>query len=59
MHQAAPRERFKRPLAKPAQPSHRPPAAGDDNLASTLHSLQVLAETIMELTHSDLALGLM
>ena len=58
-HQTAARESIKRPLAEPAEASHRPPAAGDDDLASPLHSLQVLAEAIVELSDSDFALGLM
>jgi len=58
-NQAAARESIKGPLAEPAETSHRPPAAGDDDLASPLYSLQVLAEAVMELANSDFALMLM
>jgi len=58
-HEAALRERVKRPLAESAQTSHGPTAAGNNDLAPALYSLQILAETIMELTDSDFALELM
>jgi hypothetical protein len=58
-HQTAAGESIKRPLAEPAEASYRPPAAGDDDLASPLHSLQVLAQAIVELSDPDLGLGLM
>jgi len=52
-------ESIERPLAKPAQASHRLPTASDDDLASPLYALQILTEAIVELTDPDLALGLM
>jgi hypothetical protein len=58
-HQAAMGESLERPLAEPAEASDGPPSAGDENLASSLHSPQVLAEAIVELSDSDFALGLM
>ncbi|HEX5762246.1 MAG TPA: hypothetical protein VFY04_03895 [Solirubrobacterales bacterium] len=58
-HQTSARKGIKRPLPERAQSGHGPPAAGDDYLASPLHSLQVLAEAVMKLTNSDFALRLM
>jgi hypothetical protein len=58
-HQTTTRKSIKWPLAEPAEAGHGPSAAGDDNLASPLHSLQVLAEAIVELTDPDFVLCLM
>jgi hypothetical protein len=58
-HQASPSESVEWPLAEPAQASNRPSSAGDDDLASSLYSLQVLAKAIMELADPNFALGLM
>lgn len=58
-NQAPARESVERPLTEPTQASNRPPAPGNDDLASPLDSLQILAEAIMELTDSNFALGLM
>jgi hypothetical protein len=58
-NEATSRERIEWPLAKPAEASDRPSAAGDDDLASSLHSLQVLAEAIVQLADADFAIGLM
>lgn len=57
--QSAARESIERPLTEPAQARHRTSAPGDDDLASPLHSLQVLAEAIVELTDPDFTFGLM
>lgn len=58
-HQATAHESVERPLTETAQARNRPAAASDDELSSTLYSLQVLAETIVELTDTDFTLGLM
>jgi hypothetical protein len=58
-HQTTARESIEWPLAKPAEARHWPPAPSDHNLTAPLYALQVLAEAVMELTDSDLALGLM
>jgi hypothetical protein len=58
-NQAAARERVERSFSKPAQTSHGSPTAGDDHLAPSLNSLQVLTQTIVELTDSHFALGVM
>jgi len=58
-HKATAGESVEWPLAKPAQASNRPPTPGDDDLASPLHSLQVLTETIVQLADTDFALGSM
>jgi hypothetical protein len=58
-HQTAASERIEGSLSEAAEASHGPPAAGDDDLASPLHSLQILAEAVMELTDTDFPLGLM
>lgn len=55
-HKTATRESIEWPLAEPAEASNRPATPGDDDLTSPLHALQVLAETIMELSDSDLTL---
>lgn len=57
--QSAARESIERPLAEPAQARYRTSAASNNDLASPLYSLQVLAEAIMELTDPDFTLGLM
>ncbi|HUB99493.1 MAG TPA: hypothetical protein VMS11_06695 [Solirubrobacterales bacterium] len=58
-YEAALRERLERPLTESAQTSHGPTAAGNNDLAPALYSLEVLAETVVQLTNSDFALGLM
>jgi hypothetical protein len=58
-HQTAASENVERPLAEPAEARDGSPAAGDDDLSSTLYSLQVLAEAIVELTDTDFTLGVM
>ncbi len=58
-HQTTSRESIKRTLAEPAEASDGSAATRDHNLASPLHSLQVLAEAIVQLADADLALGLM
>jgi hypothetical protein len=58
-YEAALGKRLKRPLAESAQTSHGPTATGNNDLAPALYSLQILAETIMELTDPYFALELM
>jgi hypothetical protein len=58
-HQAAARENVERPLAESTQTSYGPTASGNDDLASTLDSLQVLAETVVQLADADFILRLM
>jgi hypothetical protein len=58
-HQAAASESVERPLAEPAEARDGSPAAGNDDLSSTLYSLQVLAEAIVQLSDTDFALILM
>jgi hypothetical protein len=58
-HQTASRESIERPLAEPAEARHRPTAPGDNDLTAPLHSLQVLAEAVVQLTDSNFALRLM
>jgi hypothetical protein len=58
-HQATARESIERPLSEPAEASNRPPTPGDDDLASPLYALQVLAEAIVQLADPDLTLWLM
>jgi hypothetical protein len=58
-HQATAHESVEWPLTEPAEARDGSPAPGDDDLASSLHSLQVLAEAIVKLTDPDFALGLM
>jgi hypothetical protein len=58
-HQATARESIERPLAKPAEAGHWPPAPGDDDLAAPLYSLQVLAEAVVQLSDANFTLGLM
>ena len=48
-----------RPLTEPAQTSYGPTAPGNDDLATPLHSLQVLTKAIMQLAYANFALGLM
>jgi hypothetical protein len=58
-YEATLRKPLKRPLAESAQPGHRPTAPGDDDLAPTLDPLQILAQAIMQLAHTDFTGGLM
>jgi hypothetical protein len=58
-HQAASRESIERTLAEAAEAGDGPAAAGDDDLASPLHPLQVLAEAIVQLADPDFTLRLM
>jgi hypothetical protein len=58
-HQASARKGLEWPLPEPAQTSHGPAAARNDDLAAPLHSLQVLAEAVVQLAHADFALRLM
>jgi hypothetical protein len=58
-HQTTACESVERPLTKPAQASNRPAAPSDDDLASPLYSLQILAEAIVQLPDTDFALMLM
>jgi hypothetical protein len=55
-HQATARESLEWPLAEPTQTRDGAPATGNDHLASPLHSLQVLAEAVVQLADSDFAL---
>ena len=55
-HQTTSRESIEWTLAEPAEASDGSAAAGNDNLAPSLHSLQVLAEAIVKLTDSHFAL---
>jgi hypothetical protein len=58
-HQAAARESVEWPLTEPTQSGHWSSAAGNDDLASPLHSLQVLAEAIMQLSDTNFTIGWM
>jgi hypothetical protein len=58
-HQTTSRESIERTLAEPAEAGDGSAAAGNDDLAPSLHSLQVLAEAIVKLSDSDFGLGLM
>jgi hypothetical protein len=58
-HQTTSREGIERTLAEPAEARHRQPAPRDDDLTAPLHSLQILAEAIVELTDPDFALRVM
>jgi hypothetical protein len=56
-HQTAAREIFEGSLSvKPAEESDASAAPGDDDLASPLHSPQILAEAIVQLAYPHLAL---
>jgi hypothetical protein len=58
-HKPTSRESIERTLAEAAEAGNGSAAASDDDLASILNSLQVLAEAVMQLTDSNFALGLM
>jgi hypothetical protein len=59
-HQTTSREVFERPLGiESSEASDAPPTPGNDDLASVLHSLQILAEAIVQLTDPYLTRRLM
>jgi len=58
-NQAAACESIEWSLAESAETSDGPAAPSNDDLASPLHSLQILAEAIVQLADPDFALRLM